>query len=546
MGITNWSALKSDGTIADTPASCFRYRIAEEFRVQLRDLITNINTDDRWLLRIETPDGQTIFRQMVTLRIGGMGQMGMFFAWWHNGETIETTVFGAESRQTTLLQSIGPTDTTLRVADASGWPQPSGACEIDGETITYAERARLETHWELRGCSRGQAGTTAATHGAGSRVVDTSGLGHIMAETTLAAAVDAQATEIPAEDLREFPAAGSAYMAVRASNGRLSGTPERIDYTTVDTSSWPHKLLGCTRGRLGRSRQAHAAGDVLIEAPAIQIGTDVGIADPGGGSDMTWREGIIMFDWEGPVYALALSGGSRVIFAGHWSGSASLPMNLNIVSTAVCGGNTWSALHMPETGYWWVADSSSGNGVQVTAGADPRAVGADAEPRFGSAEWSPQQAFSGSTETSSSCSNPILLRRGLRPVLLYAKTDGTYCEEAVVGGQLENPVKITDKQVVAAAIDGAGDMVMIAVSGSATSVLTAAPNPMDDRDFMAPGRVQEITPMLLNASTGALEAFPAIPAGIHRLEVRGPGHYRLLTSDGNYYDTQDAGRTWSA
>ncbi len=552
MGLTGWSALTSSGEIADTPANCFRYRIAEEFRVRLGEIVSVINSSDRWLLRIEDEGGQTILRQMVTLPISGMGMVGMFFAWWFDdgAEVIDTTVFGAESRTTALSQPTGVSDTTLWLDDLTGWPQPAGAVQIGGEVVRYAGRVRLAAGgWQLTGCQRGQDGTSPAAHPAGAQATDASGLGHIMAQTTVVNGVDARASVIEADDLREFPASGSAYVGLVDSSGNLRMSYEHVDYEGVDTSTWPHRLTGCRRGRLGRLARTWDAGAVVREAPAIQTGADGGLAYPGGGSDYTWEEGIIGFDWEGPIYALSVPTGAKVVFAGHWTGNAALPLNLDIVSTAVCSGDTWSALYVPETGYWWVADSSGGNGVVVRAAHDLRALGTDCSAEVaspaGPSTWTGALAFDGRSSTASSCTNPILLRRGISPALVYSKAGGAFYEHCLAGGAWEGPVQLTDKRVVAAANDAAGTLVCIAVGGNKTYVLRTSLNPLQTADYMAPGRVEQIVPTIYNAATGQQEPFPALPEVTHRLEARGSGHLRLLTADGRYFESLDGGNTWS-
>lgn len=69
------------------------------------------------------------------------------------------------SNDTTLTSGIGSGDTTIPVADTTGFPD-SGAVEINSESITFTGI----TATSLTGCSRGQHGTTAAAHSNGSGV----------------------------------------------------------------------------------------------------------------------------------------------------------------------------------------------------------------------------------------------------------------------------------------------------------------------------------------------------------------------------------------
>jgi hypothetical protein len=309
MGLTPYRSLKSDGTISDTPASCIRYRLALEWHAYLAQSddmsdigvlvgmmgggsvavtdFVSVTVTDRWLIRIETEDGKWVLRQVaeldmqVTALVTGIAGASMLglFTWYMGSERINTTHFGLN-------------------------PNPP---EEDPD------------------------------HG-----------GYAMPVTALTGAIGATETVILCSDLSRFPASGSVYIGTRTAATKYGGmywrgAPERLDYDAIDLTTTPHRLTGCKRGRLGHTAKSHSAGDEVIQAPAIKIGADQGVADPGGGSDYTDQYGLVMYDWESPIYQLSVPGGAKVVFAGHSVGRADLPENLDIISTAVCSGPTWAA-----------------------------------------------------------------------------------------------------------------------------------------------------------------------------------------------------------
>jgi hypothetical protein len=487
MGLTAWKALKSNGEIADTPASCFQYRIAEDVEVYLGDeewtggFVTR-NLNDRWIIHIydhdvrhafhEEREAALLFRQVVTLDLWVVAlvtdlngiPLASLFTWWVNYATIETTHFAGRELPVTTLA----TD-----------------CDARQDTLTL-----------------------------------TSTVG--------------------------FPTSGSVYIGAVDSSGNYTGIPERVDYSGLDGN----ELVQCVRGRLGRTAAAHSAGAKVMEAMPLALGVDDAIPVPGGGADFTDQYGIILFDWESPVYAMALPEGACVEFAGHWLGRASLGLNLDIIQTRVCAGDTFAALYMPETGYWWIADTSGSDGVRLTLAADLRAAGVQcsadvAAPQSG-LDWAgAQKAFDGSSATASSCTNPILLRppRSVRVQIIYTKAQGSYLEGSD-GDNWEEPVELTSKPIVAACYDPAGTLYAVCVSGGATTVLRRAQGPVDAVDWYGPVEGDEVAAVVVAAD--GTQTPLTVPARLSVLTSARPGHLRLLTVEGRSYETFDGGSTWRA
>ena len=642
MGLGPYSALKSDGTIDDTPATCFRYKIAEEFhvyfsqdkamldamgvlahmgagvgQVAMTDFVS-FSLDDGWIIHIENTDGVDVFRQRVnigiqmTALVHGVAGMTMasLFTWYakDGSEIIETTHFGIEAAEPKREYEIGRIDEYEGVVCHGScdeftqrfWEQKLGATfEPDWWRATDFE-------WQIAHPPAGSIWVPIAPgiqpsiwdmlvvryphvyHLGIVHKIDSTGIQianatnsegeplgymsyapvapggviagwfhwlgpaipHWMAETTVAELVDGAATEIAGDQLAGFPPAGSAYIGPTKSSGQFRARAERIDYEAIDLTSKPHKLTGCKRGRLGRPVQTHAVGDKIMEAPPIQTGGDFGINSPGGGSDFTTWYGIVLFEWESPIYALQVPGGAKVKFAGHWAGRKELPLNLDIVSTAVCAGDTWCAIYFKETGFWWIADSGSGSGVEVRAGPDLRALAVTVSDAI-AAPQNPQPAtvqapYDGKAGTGT-CSTPILLRApgALRPVLVYTRGDTGYAQDLLgIGEEQWRPaVQITSKPVVASAYDPNGNLVLICASGNTMFVGVSGVSKCADSDAFMPQVAEEFAAKLID-DEGKPQAFPSLAGNRHALEIPRPGRLKLLCNDGKYYESQDGGRTW--
>lgn len=451
---------------------------------------------------------------------------------------------------------------------------------IDGTTARgHSDRARVHmpTSWlgtperveyghindaisppRLEACLRAREGTPAQAHPAG-RSVHKLQSGHRMAETTLAASLsgeqprkadgtpDLDASFAEVEDAGAFPDAGSVYIGKR--DGFWWRTnPERIDYEGKDTTRTPHRLLRCLRGRLGRSIADHDTGDPVVEAPGIMVGPDVGTNVPGGGSDYTGSYGLILFDWDSPVYRLAVPGGSRVRFAGHWIGQARLPMNLNIVSTQVCAGETWAALYVIPTGYWWTADTSAGDGILVQVVADLRALPAKVSHETASpqnpAPAAPKPVLRVKAGRGA-CTNPILVHvpGRMAPGIVYTRGDrGHFVHLSDLGDEWSEPVRVSTRAVIASAFCPSGNLYLVLLQGTTLYVGVTGSAP-DETGEIVMREAEEWRP-LLRQPDGSWGNFPPMSGNRHALEIPRPGHLMLLAPDGAFFESADGGRTW--
>jgi hypothetical protein len=73
---------------------------------------------------------------------------------------------GYNAQQTTLVQPVGLTDTTIYTANAAGFPMRNGRISIDQETVFYGSRDNVNFY----NCVRGSENTTPVTHLSGATV----------------------------------------------------------------------------------------------------------------------------------------------------------------------------------------------------------------------------------------------------------------------------------------------------------------------------------------------------------------------------------------
>lgn len=387
----------------------------------------------------------------------------------------------------------------------------------------------------------------------------TEAIPHEMARTTLAADCTASSDVLQVADASQLPETGTVYIGI-AQDDWWRGTPDRVDYTGRDLTTVPHQLTGCTHGRLGTIARANAAGTLVIEAPALKTGSDESYCVPAGGSDYTDQFGRILFDWYSPIYDLSIPSGAYIEFAGHGIGPADLPFNLDIVSTRVCAGPVWGAIYIPETGYWWVADANGSSGIDVRVGHDVRALGASAQAATadptGARDWPTTAAeitrAQAWTEVVGSGSNgmPIWVRhaRSLYPALVWTSSDKGYVRRFGAFETMEEPeVQITNKPVVAAAYSPDGNLVCICSQRGRATVVTAGLSPYAPADFVF-GDLPEFSPPPeiepVYWDDGEPKSFPAISETIHCLQIPRPGHLKLFTADGDYYESSDGGYNW--
>ncbi len=161
MGLTSWRSLKSDGTILDTPAVCFRYKYAQDFWLSFGDTttqlasvlvallgpgipapvtgITTFTFGGTFEIHIEDPGGNKIFEQSVTLTYRIVALLEAFvglimvslFTWWIEEEEIETTICGhvlEEGEQPAIYAGV-----------EEGFSQPAGGSDYtdyEGHILT--------------------------------------------------------------------------------------------------------------------------------------------------------------------------------------------------------------------------------------------------------------------------------------------------------------------------------------------------------------------------------------------------------------------------
>jgi len=95
---TRWKSLKSDGTIADTPATGWRYKYAVDVEFDYWSLTPLMQ--GRWEVEILGPAGNVIFAQRVNLKYTmvhrTVGSLLIMFVWWVDlqNQDIVTTVPG--------------------------------------------------------------------------------------------------------------------------------------------------------------------------------------------------------------------------------------------------------------------------------------------------------------------------------------------------------------------------------------------------------------------------------------------------------------------
>jgi len=656
MGLTDWRGLSSKGVIADTPAGCIQYRIAEEWHAYLSqsDAMADIGvllgmmggafagvTDfvsapvaDRWIIRARNADGVQMFRQQVETEvqvtamvtgIAGMTMLGLF-TWYVNRSTQFTTHFGlddipephgtyahgplaeyegvacngecdefctrfwqekfAARFKTVQIVEDGRTVTVPWWRDDSLWQQIDARPE--GSVWIPYEPGKVPQPWDMMFLRNQAAGWyhAAIVHGANQdgieiahsnenndgkgKFSDTTGyeiigwlrwslpVPHEMVRTTLARACTATGDVLEVDNAGALPDSGTVYVGI-AQDDWWKGTPDRVDYTGRDLTTTPHKLIGCSHGRLGCIARANAAGAIVIEAPAIKMLSDTSYYDPAGGGDYTNQYGLVLFDWYSPIYQLNMPSGSYIEFAGHYIGRADLPSNLDIVQTRVCAGPTWSAIFIPETGYWWTADTAGTLGIDVRVAHDVRALGASAQVATAdpvsardwpitAAEVIRAQAW---TALVGSGSNglPIWVRWqwSLHPLLIWTCRDcGWGRRFGAIDTTGDIDVQITDKPVVAAAYDPSGNLVCICCRRGRMSVVVSGLSP-SDRGFIY-GDLPTFTPPPEITPTfwenGEQTTFPALAETIHFLAIPRPGHLKLLTADGHYYESTDGGYNW--
>lgn len=160
MALTEWRSTTSDGVLADTPASGFRYKYGMEFALYLSQSpgamaalawsaigagtptpgMHTTKIDTTWKVHIEDPNGTTLFAQTVELEFWFvallMSMMGgvafSTFTWWLNDTagTIETTVCNGQELEE------GESPQTLTGAEV-GYASPAGGADYSTDYAIF-------------------------------------------------------------------------------------------------------------------------------------------------------------------------------------------------------------------------------------------------------------------------------------------------------------------------------------------------------------------------------------------------------------------------
>lgn len=247
MGLSTWQATQSDGTIANTPATCFRYKYEFDTEVDLtgESGIVNRTIEGRWKVRLYVPPAETgeeiqaatiwqqevITRyQLVALVFSLFGRPILSFGTWYiASEQIKTSICGHTLASGELARDIAAGETTIPLTDIDGTFPSSGPAWIDNERISYTAVDALG----LYGANRGEyAGPW--VHGEGTDVWE--------APATVGA-------EVGAAD----PASGNDFSdsGIHIMSGWMSpvyqltvpaGTRVKIDFHNVGFSSLAHSV----------------------------------------------------------------------------------------------------------------------------------------------------------------------------------------------------------------------------------------------------------------------------------------------------------------
>lgn len=320
MPLTPWAQTTSDGTIADTPGTCFRYKYTLDIWIPVPVTYgpTTTLVTGAWRVRVITMTNeeaaaalglaekfsrdalsaedwlaikyrQTIFEQTVELRYVLVTIMAAdffgtpllsFFAWWFDNayQRITTTICGSRMATGKTAAVVGRTDTAIPLTDVEG----------------------------------------------------------------------------------NFTRAGGAYVGY-----------ERIIY-----NSFANRILGdiTTRGEYG-GPWAWPPGTDVRQAPST-IGHETGYAvnDAASDWDYTNRELHIMGSFVGPIYQLDVPAGAQVVIDYHNVGLTKLKFAVAAVQTQVCGGNV-ACVRDPYQGMSWAVVPNDDGGQSLASQHDSGAAG---------------------------------------------------------------------------------------------------------------------------------------------------------------------------
>lgn len=147
----------------------------------------------------------------------------------HHATGVPVTLYGETTLATALTSALGASDTSIVVANGSGFPASGAFCiTIDDETIKVASRSGNTLTTVSAPNGRGFNGTTAAAHATGSTIRS--------AETTLASActtgINTAATTFVVGSTAPFPFAATAAYSVKVDSEVMSVAAGGLNTTT--------------------------------------------------------------------------------------------------------------------------------------------------------------------------------------------------------------------------------------------------------------------------------------------------------------------------
>ena len=325
MALTAWRSPQSDATIADTPASCFRYKYGIDYWL-------NFGTDSSGDISLATG---------VSIMLGAISGVtvpvsDIWFGDILNKWRIRLLSMTFEE----AVSALGLEGTALGTEEL--------AAIHDAQTVFEQE---VEFTYNVFAFLYNTLGEVIVVNYIGYMVneprIRTTWCGRRMLTLALAADVGTGENEIPfTGDPTGFPDAGQVYIEY-----------ERISYTGIEED----KFVGVRRA-LDGYWYSHKAEAEIRELPPT-LGDETGSLDPPMASDYTGSYVHILTDYVSAIYKLAIPAGAKVHIDFHNVGMAMLPWSIEAIQTQVCAG-ALAAVRDPYQGVCWIAEPS-GTGVRL-------------------------------------------------------------------------------------------------------------------------------------------------------------------------------------
>ena len=308
MPLSDFSVTTSEGVIADTPASCFRYKYVLDIELPVPSGIgpTLTIVNGTWRLRVVT---MTVEQAAENIGLGAKQASGTLSADEWEQVRLEQSIFEQEvTLQYSLVTTIGFDFYGLPLLTLFTWYFNDSAQEIKtticGDRMATAETAEYVSNTDTHVVLRNIEGV--------------------------------------------FPASGGAYI----------GT-ERIVYE----SSTDDTLADITTRAEYGGRTSWPVGTEVRQAPPT-IGHEVGYAtDDAAESSYTNWALRLMGEFVGPIYQLDVPAGAQIVIDFHNVGLTKLSLSVAAVQTQVCQANI-AGIRDPYQGVSW-AVLSGDDGPQL-------------------------------------------------------------------------------------------------------------------------------------------------------------------------------------